>query len=549
MANNKRTIHLGLDYTQFTGGVQEVNRKMSLLDSQFKLSTEQAKNYGTEQDKLGVKQEYLASKIALQAQKVEEAKKAYEKASQTQGASEKQIDSLQKAYIKEQTALEKLKGSLSQTDTAMEKVEKSTGSFGEKLRNVASQLGLNSPLVDGLTSKFDGLNANLGACMALWAGIGAKLVGFAKDAAKTADELNTLSSVTNITTDELQKLQYASKYVDVSVDTMTGAITKLTSNMDKAKGGSKDLQEAFFRLRVSYKDQFGTLKDANEVFYKTIDSLGKIKNETERDALAMTIFGKSAKELNPLIEAGSQRLKELGVEAENLGLVMSEEQLGKAQKLQDQLDRMDQVLSGLKNNLGLAVIPAITALIEALSKIPAPVLSTITVLATVATTIVLIVKAIKEMSGTVGTIKTFFSGFNLAASKTTLIIMGIVAAVIALLTLIAVLANKGGQVEAAMSSVGNAVTGVSSQVQQAQNRSYQVRNNAMGTENFSGGRTWVGEAGPELVTLPSGSQITPADKTGGETNNYYITIDSRNVDEFNRMIEMAQQQRLALRRA
>ena len=55
MAKNKRTIYLGLDYTQFTGGVTEVNRKMGLLDAEFKLAQAQAKNYGNETDQLGLK--------------------------------------------------------------------------------------------------------------------------------------------------------------------------------------------------------------------------------------------------------------------------------------------------------------------------------------------------------------------------------------------------------------------------------------------------------------------------------------------------------------
>ena len=80
MANNKRTIHIGLDYSQFTGGVTEINRKMGLLDAEFKLATEQAKNYGDETDELGVKQEYLTQKIILQTRKVEEAKQAYDAA-------------------------------------------------------------------------------------------------------------------------------------------------------------------------------------------------------------------------------------------------------------------------------------------------------------------------------------------------------------------------------------------------------------------------------------------------------------------------------------
>lgn len=549
MAKNTRTIHLGLDYTQFTGGVQEVNRKMAVLDQQFKLSTQEAKNYGTETDKLGVKQEYLASKIALQAQKVEQAKQAYEKAAQTQGTSQKTVDSLNKAYLQQQTALEKLKGELTQTNTAMKSIDKSTGSFGEELRNVASSLGANSPILDAITQKFDGLNANLGNCIALWGAIGAKLVGFAKDTAQAVDDLLTLSSVTNITTDELQKLQYAANFVDVDVNTMTDAITKLTRNMSSARDGSQDLQDAFFKLKVSYKEQNGQLRDANEVFYKSIDALGKIKNETERDALSMQIFGRSAKELNPLIEAGSKRLKELGIEAENLGVVLSSDDLNKAGQLQDAFDRLNAVTEGLKNNLGMAVIPVITQLVEAISKIPVPVLEAIAVIGTVATTIVLVVKAIKGMSATAGAIKTFFGAFNTSAIKTTAIIVGVVAAVIALLALIAALSNKAGQVEQAMSAVGGAINNVTGQVNGAASKVNSIQNHAMGTDNFSGGRTWVGEAGPEVVTLPKGSQITPNNELGSTTNVYNFNIDASNVQDFNRLIDMANQQRLAIRRA
>ena len=38
---------------------------------------------------------------------------------------------------------------------------------------------------------------------------------------------------------------------------------------------------------------------------------------------------------------------------------------------------------------------------------------------------------------------------------------------------------------------------------------------ATGTQNFSGGSAWVGERGPELVTLPKGANVIPNDKLGG----------------------------------
>lgn len=51
-----------------------------------------------------------------------------------------------------------------------------------------------------------------------------------------------------------------------------------------------------------------------------------------------------------------------------------------------------------------------------------------------------------------------------------------------------------------------------------------VGHNAMGTDNWRGGATWVGERGPEIVNLPKGSSVTPNNKLGGSTVN--ITIQA-----------------------
>ena len=550
MASNKRTIYLGLDYSQFTGGVTEVNRKMGLLDAEFKLAQEQAKNYGNATDQLGLKQEYLTQKIALQNQKVEEAKRAYDAAMSSQNASQKEIDALDKKLLQERTTLEKLNGQLKQADENIKAADKDTQSFGDEIRGLASSLGITvSPAIEKLASKFDGMSASMGNAIL---GIGAIATAFVKssvDVAEFADELNTLSATTGIATDELQKLQYAADFVDVSVDTMTGSMTKLTQTMSKARDGSSEAQEAFKKLKIRVTDSQGALRDSNEVFYETIDKLGKIKNETERDALAMKLFGKSAKELNPLIEAGSKKLKELGVEAENLGLIMSEEDVQKANQFNDALERMKDVADGLKNSLGLVLLPILTALFEALSAIPVPVLKTIVIIASVVASILLIVKAIKSLTDTGKTVTNFFKTFDLAANKTTLIIIGIVAAVIALVTVLTVLIGRGNELKEAMDSVGGSVNQVTSSITSAQGNVKKTQTNATGVANFAGGQTWVGEAGPELVTLPAGSSITPESQVGRtEYNTWNVTIDAHNVDDFIKVVQLARQQRMAERR-
>jgi predicted nucleic acid-binding Zn-ribbon protein len=550
MASNKRTIHLGLDYTQFTGGITEVNRKMGILDAEFKLATEQAKNYGTETDQLGLKQEYLTQKIALQNQKVEEAKRAYEAAANSQNASQKEIDNLEKKYLQESTTLEKLNGQLKTNDETITKLDKDTRSFGDEIRGLASTLGINvSPAIEKLASKFDGINASVGNAILGIGAIATAFVKCSKDVAAFADDLLTLSAQTGIATDELQKMQYAADFVDVSVETMTGSMNKLTRTMSSARDGSKDASEAFKKLHIRITDGQGALRDSNDVFYETIDRLGQIKNETERDALAMKIFGKSAQELNPLIKAGSDRLKELGVEAENLGVIMGEEDLEKAEQFNDALDRMGKVADGLKNSLGLALLPVLTSLFEALSKIPVEVLKTIVIIASAVASILLIVKAIKSVTDTGKAITGFFKNFDLAANKTTLIIIGVVAALIALATIIAVIMGKSDDLSKSMAAIGNSTQELTKTVTGAQDNVKKVQNHADGVINYAGGKTWVGEAGPELVTLPQGSNIIP-EKDVGQTiiNNYYATIDAKSVKEFNDIVRIMNDQRMAERR-
>lgn len=551
MASNKRTIHLGLDYTQFTGGITEVNRKMGLLDAEFKLAQEQAKNYGTETDKLGLKQEYLTQKIALQNQKVEEAKRAYDAAMSSQNASQKEIDALDKKLLQERTTLEKLNGQLKDADDNIKAADKDTKSFGDEIRGLANTLGINvSPAVEKLASKFDGVSASVGnAVLGIGAMVGA-LVSCTMSAAETADELMTLSKTTGIETDELQKLQYAANFVDVELDTMTGAMTKLTSTMSKARDGSKESAEAFKQLHVRVADAFGHLRDSNEVFYETIDALGRIKNETERDALAMKVFGKSAKELNPLIEAGSKQLKELGIEAENLGVIMSGDDLEALGELQDSMDRFKATTEGLKNSLALTLLPVLTALFDAISRIPVPVLKTLVVLGGVVTSIVLAVKAIKSLTDTGKTITNFFKNFDTSSLKTTAIIIGIVAALIALATVITVLTGKSQELQNATKSITNSVQGVTDTITGTRDKVNKAANNATGVAEFAGGKTWVGEAGPELVTLPRGTKIETEKQAAShmETNYFNVTIDAKNVTDFQRVVQMCKNLQQAERR-
>ena len=193
----------------------------------------------------------------------------------------------------------------------------------------------------------------------------AGIFAFTKGSAEWADELNTLSKQTGISTEELQKFAYASDIIDVSVDTMTGSLTKLTRSMQSAaEGGTSAAAEAFTKLGISITDAAGQLRDRQEVFYEVIEALGQIENVTERDALSMNIFGRSAQELNPLILGGADTLKQLGDEAERAGLILDQTTLNGLNEFNDKIDLLKAKGSQIKNLAAAEMTPALDGLIE-----------------------------------------------------------------------------------------------------------------------------------------------------------------------------------------
>lgn len=194
------------------------------------------------------------------------------------------------------------------------------------------------------------------------------MVDGVNDAADYADEILTLSSVTGLSTQTLQEFSYMSELIDVSLDTVTGSLTKLTNNMQAAATGSGAAYDAFQALGVQVTDSEGHLRNAEDVFYDVIDALGQMENGTERDAFSMDIFGRSAQDLNPMIEAGSDAIADFAAEAQDMGYVLDDDALGALGDMDDSFERVKLQMDTVRNQIVTAMAPAIeeiaTAFVE-----------------------------------------------------------------------------------------------------------------------------------------------------------------------------------------
>ena len=238
-----------------------------------------------------------------------------------------------------------------------------------KTRAEASKLGKASKTFDAWSKKLGTASQKMRGLSTAAAGVSAALLGSAYKAGTYADDLNTLSKVTGIGTQDLQKYGAAADLVDVSVESIAKTQQKLKKNMLGALDGTNDQAQYFKELGVEITNADGSMRDAGDVWDDTIKALGKMENETQRDAYAMALMGKSATDLNPLIADGGVTYEKVAklLDSTNLSFI-DQETLDQANEFNDQIDTIKLVVLQLVRTVGSkiagALVPAITTIQE-----------------------------------------------------------------------------------------------------------------------------------------------------------------------------------------
>ena len=137
----------------------------------------------------------------------------------------------------------------------------------------------------------------------------------------------------------------------------------------EATGGNKTYMQTFEDLGIKIKDSAGNLRQPNEIFEDVADIFHNTEDGIGKTALAVELFGKSGADLIPMLNDGKAGLKAFYAEAERLGLALSNEMIAKGDAFSDQLENIGEQVKGVKLQLGAALIPALSAATEKISKV------------------------------------------------------------------------------------------------------------------------------------------------------------------------------------
>lgn len=632
--NTKFTLSGEKEYQQ---AISKIGDNMRMLNSEMrKVETAYARNADSV-EALTAKNAVYQKEIDKQKEKIETYRKAVKAAQDAQDAQNKKLEEAAKTLDK---GSDEYKSIAEGAETARKKVEKWQTSLNnaeaelnnlnnkldenkEKIEESGKETGNLGDVVSGLTEKFgiklpEGMQKSMnsmgslnttsvkiaGGFVALAVAIAKAekvLIQMTRESAKAADDIMTLNSVTGMSTDSIQELNYMADLTDVSLDRIRDSLKETTNKMQEAATGTGDAYEAYNKLGVKITDVDGQLRSAEDVFYDTIDALGEMKNKTERDALAMDIMSESAQELNPLIEIGSDGLKQYAQEAHSMGYVLDNEALTALTEVDDAYQRLQKSQEGAKNQLSAEFAPYLTEFYEKITKLikdggqalkdsgivdsfgmlletvgdiiaPTDQLSSDTVpkltealrplaeiMAGIADTIDFISGAAtvlttgiwdwdkwsggwKQMGKAAGFGYSYGNGNNTQTLKEKWEQTDVNRATSA---------NGYGQYYANGKWYSNYESYIRDEWEKSGTGTtfeywkMQKGYNASGTDYWRGGRTLIGEYGPEEVVLPQGTRILTAQETrqasGGDI--FYITIPANTVKEFNDIVNIARNKR------
>lgn len=331
------TVEIGGDASGLDKALQNINKSIKNTQNELKDVEKLLKLDPTNTELLAQKQQLLSDRVKETSEKLSMLHKAEEELRKN-GVDEnsEQFRTLQREIVSTEKYLADAKKAADSFSAGLAAASAKAGELSNKAKSVADA-------TRGLSTAATGLLGAFGAA--------------AYKAVALSDDLNTLAKQTGFSTEEIQKMQFAEDLIDVSTETMLASVKKMTQTL-------KSSEKSFEALGVKTRNANGEFRDATEIWYDTLDALSKVENETERDTLAMSVFGKSAAELSGIIDDGGAALRELGDQAARTGLIMDQDTLDSLNAVNDQIDTIRATATATITQTGAKALEVVGPTIE-----------------------------------------------------------------------------------------------------------------------------------------------------------------------------------------
>ena len=233
--------------------------------------------------------------------------------------------------------------------TGMKKAERRISDFSKRAKVMAKRI------------------AKIGAVAVTAAAVG--IAALAKSVANAGDKFQKMSISLGVSTEALSSLKHAAELSGASMQDIEKALKTVAKRANDAQAGLSTAVRSFEQLGISIEDSEGNLKSLDILLVESANAFAKMTDDTKAAALAQELFGKSGVNLLPLLKQGSEGIRKMQEEAKLLGITFDKEAADQAALFNDELLRLQRTLSGIKTQIGQALLPVMTELITELKNI------------------------------------------------------------------------------------------------------------------------------------------------------------------------------------
>jgi phage-related protein len=376
----------------FKAALSNINQTFKVLGSEMKLVSSEFDKNDKSVGALTARNEVLNKSIDAQKDKVSTLESALKNAADSFGESDKRTQSWQIQLNNAKAALNGMERELSDNVKSLDEMSdgekdaaKQADNLGDEAAGTAKEadklgdeLGKTADSAENSGGKFEKLGGILKgvgtACAAAFAAIGAAAVSAGKglydiaaEAAAAGDRIDKTSQKLGLSASGFQEWEFVLSHNGASIESLSAGLNKLNNTVDDAANGNDKAAEKFARLGISMDDLKG--KSREDIFNMTVAGLQGISDESEKAAIAADLLGKSAVELGPLLNQSAEATAELKRQANDLGIVMSDDAVASAAVFTDSMDNLNRSFGGFKNRIGAEMLPGLTLITDGLTGI------------------------------------------------------------------------------------------------------------------------------------------------------------------------------------
>ncbi len=198
----------------------------------------------------------------------------------------------------------------------------------------------------------------------------ASLTAITVSTVNAAAEISKLSAIAGSSSTEFQKFAAGAQLVGIEQDKLADILKDVTEKAGEfaatGGGGMKDFFEQIAPQVGITADQFAALSGP-QALGLYVDTLEKAGVSQQQMTFYMESLASDATALIPLLKDNGAAMKGFADEAERAGAILSEQTIAEANKLRAAMFLMDQATTGLKNQIGSALIPVLGDFADGLS--------------------------------------------------------------------------------------------------------------------------------------------------------------------------------------